>query len=59
MSFTTQRTSSAYTSTAKFITSTYFMNKNFNLFSYQSMFCTCLTDVQKLPEDELQKNETR
>jgi hypothetical protein len=34
------------------------MNKNFNLFNYQSMFCICLNDVQKYPEEDLWKNET-
>jgi hypothetical protein len=37
----------------------YFMNKNFNPFNYLSMFCICFIDVQKLPEDNLRKNETR
>ena len=35
------------------------MNINFNLFNYLSTFCIRLTDVQKLPEDDLRKNETR
>jgi len=37
----------------------YFMNKNFNPFNYLSMFCICFIDVQKPPEDDLRKNETR
>ena len=33
-------------------------NIYFNLLTYSSMFYICLTDVKKLPEDDLGKNET-
>lgn len=39
--------SPAQTSTTKFITSTHFMDKKFNLLNYWPMFHTCLTDRKK------------
>jgi len=52
------RTNSAYTSVTKFVKSTHFMDRSFNLLNYSVMFCVYFNDAKLLPEGDREKDRS-